>query len=90
MQTTIKYGKKLIKIDIKETFKILLPNKVKIKDEDKLIEQALENPIKSKTFDDFFEKLDKLHYQIENELIQLIKSIQNKIKDSSWNDGLLD
>lgn len=36
------------------------------------------------------EELDKLHYQIENELIQLIKSIQNKIKDTSWNDGLLD
>jgi len=37
-----------------------------------------------------FEKLDKLHYQIENELIQLIKSVQNRIKDTSWNDGLLD
>jgi len=37
-----------------------------------------------------FKKLDKLHYQIENELIQLIKSVQNRIKDTSWNDGLLD
>ncbi len=37
-----------------------------------------------------YEELDKLHYQIENELIQLIKSVQNRIKDTSWNDGLLD
>lgn len=37
-----------------------------------------------------FEKLDELHYQTENELIQLIKSMQKKIKDTKWNEGLLD
>ena len=36
-----------------------------------------------------YEKLDKVHYQIENELIQLIKSMQKKIKDTSWNEALL-
>ena len=37
-----------------------------------------------------YEKLDEIHYQTENELIQLIKSMQKKIKDTSWNEGLLD
>lgn len=35
---------------------------------------------------DKYEQLDKLHYQMENELIQLIKSIQNKMKEDSWED----
>ncbi len=33
-----------------------------------------------------FEQLDKLHYKTENELIQLIKSIQKKIKSGTWQD----
>ena len=36
MQTKIPYGKEQIKIEITEPFKVLLPNKVQIKDEDKL------------------------------------------------------
>ena len=35
---------------------------------------------------DDFELLDKLHYKTENELIQLIKSIQKKMNDGGWND----
>lgn len=31
-----------------------------------------------------FEKLDALHYKTENELIQLIKSVQKKLKEGSW------
>ena len=33
-----------------------------------------------------YEQLDKLHYQTENELIQLIKSLQKKMKDGEWED----
>ena len=33
-----------------------------------------------------FDKLDKLHYQTENELIQLIKSLQKKLQDKDWNE----
>jgi len=36
--------------------------------------------------DEDFEKLDKLHYQTENELLQLVKSLQKKLKDKDWND----
>lgn len=31
-----------------------------------------------------YEQLDKLHYKTENELIQLIKSLQKKIKERNW------
>jgi four helix bundle protein len=34
-----------------------------------------------------FEQLDSLHFKIENELIQLIKSLQKKLKDGNWNDS---
>lgn len=31
-----------------------------------------------------FEKFDELHYQVENELLQLIKSLQRKQKNKDW------
>ncbi len=33
-----------------------------------------------------FKQLDKLHYKTENEIIQLIKSIQKKMKNGEWDD----
>lgn len=33
-----------------------------------------------------FEQLDSLPFKTENELIQLIKSLQNKMKKGDWND----
>jgi nickel-dependent lactate racemase len=60
MQVNIPYGKENIKVDIPKPYEILVPNKVSIKDQDKLIEEALENPIGNESFDDFFEKSDRL------------------------------
>ncbi len=34
-----------------------------------------------------YEKLDKLHFKTENELIQLIKSLQEKMKKGAWKDS---
>ena len=34
--------------------------------------------------DEEFEQLDKLHYKTENELIQLIISLQKKMKEGNW------
>jgi len=34
-----------------------------------------------------FEKLDKLHYKTENELIQLTKSLQQKLKENEWDEN---
>jgi four helix bundle protein len=36
-----------------------------------------------------FEQLDELHYKTENELIQLIKSLQLKMKDGNWDDQFI-
>jgi four helix bundle protein len=37
--------------------------------------------------DDEYEKLDKLHYKVENELLKLIESLQRKQKDEVWEDN---
>ena len=34
-----------------------------------------------------YEKLDVLHYKVENELMQLIKSLQQKQAKGSWDDS---
>lgn len=34
-----------------------------------------------------YEQLDQLHYKVENELLKLIKSLQKKQKDQSWEDS---
>jgi four helix bundle protein len=36
-----------------------------------------------------FERLDELHYKLENSLISLIKSLQRKAKDGTWEDSFL-
>ena len=55
MKTKIPYGTEQVETDIKEPFKVLLPNKVPIRNEEKLIEQAL-----GESFDEFFNKTNKL------------------------------
>lgn len=39
--------------------------------------------------DEEYEQLDELHYKTENEIIQLIKSLQKKLKNGSWNDKFI-
>lgn len=60
MQVDIPYGKKNVKVNVPEDCVILIPNKVSIKDQDKLIEDALENPIGFESYDEFAEKADRL------------------------------
>jgi four helix bundle protein len=36
-----------------------------------------------------FEKIDQLHYKTENELINLIKSLQKKKLNNDWNDSFI-
>lgn len=36
-----------------------------------------------------YEQLDILHYKTENALIQLIKSLQQKMKEGNWNDSFI-
>ena len=38
--------------------------------------------------DEEFERFDKLHYSIENKMLALIKSLQSKKADNTWNQTL--
>ena len=38
---------------------------------------------------DDYEKLDALHYKVENELLQLIKSLQKKQAEGKWEDSFV-
>ncbi|MCF8143821.1 MAG: four helix bundle protein [Deltaproteobacteria bacterium] len=39
--------------------------------------------------DDEYERLDSLHYKVENELLKLIQSLQKKQKEDVWEDNFL-
>jgi len=60
MTIKIPYGKEQKNVKIDEPFEILVPNKVEIKDQEKLIGDALENPIGYESYDEFSEDADKL------------------------------
>jgi nickel-dependent lactate racemase len=60
MQVTVPYGKKTINVSLLAPYEVLLPNKVHIEDEHKVIEQALTTPLKKESFEDFALKSDTL------------------------------
>jgi len=60
MQVDIPYGKEKIKINISEPFNILMPNKVEIKNQNKIIKNALDNPINCVSFKEFISESKKL------------------------------
>jgi nickel-dependent lactate racemase len=60
MKVDIPYGKEKIKVEIPEPYEILVPNKIKIDDENKTIEKALEKPIGFESYDEFAEEADKI------------------------------
>jgi lactate racemase len=60
MDVEIPYGKEAIKVSINETYEILFPKKIKIKDEKKVIKEALEKPLGNVTFEEFAKKSEKL------------------------------
>ena len=38
--------------------------------------------------DEDYDRLDQLHYKVENELLKLIESLQQKQKDKEWESNL--
>ena len=60
MKVDIPYGKQNIKITIPNHCHILVPNKVSIKNQDALIENALEKPLGYASYDEFAENAEKL------------------------------
>lgn len=60
MDVKIPYGKEEITVSINEPYEILFPKKIKIKDEKKVIKNALEKPFGGETFEQFLKKSEKL------------------------------
>ena len=60
MQVNIPYGKEKIKVEIPEYYEIITPNKVKISNENDIIEKALKNPISKEPFDQFASNAKRL------------------------------
>ncbi len=60
MKVNIPYGSKYINVTIPKPFHILVPNKVMIKNQEKLIDKALEKPLGFNSYDDFAEDADRL------------------------------
>jgi lactate racemase len=60
MQVDIPYGKEKIKVNVPNDYEILVPKKVSINNQEKIIEEALENPIGFESYDEFAENADRL------------------------------
>jgi nickel-dependent lactate racemase len=60
MHVEIPYGREKIKIRFNESYEVLKPNDVLIKDEDKVIKNALDNPIDNISFEKFINNAEKL------------------------------
>ena len=60
MKVDIPYGKEKIKVNVPDNCEILVPKKAAIKNQEKLIEEALENPIGFESYDEFAEDADRL------------------------------
>jgi len=60
MQINVPYGQKKVKIDILVPCEILIPNEVVIKKQNKIIQEALKNPIKKESFEQFAKNAEKL------------------------------
>jgi len=60
MQVNIPYGKEKIKVEIPEYYNIIIPNKVKIGNENDIIKKALKNPISKEPFDQFASNAKRL------------------------------
>jgi len=60
MEVDIPYGKEKIKVNVPDNCEILVPKKAAIKNQEKLIEEALENPIGFESYDEFAEDADRL------------------------------
>ncbi|PNX54210.1 MAG: general glycosylation pathway protein [Thermoplasmata archaeon M9B2D] len=60
MIVDVPYGTETIKVQIPPPYEILSPNKVKCKDEKRIITDALQHPIGKETFDEFIKKSERL------------------------------
>jgi len=60
MEVNIPYGKEKILVNISEPCEILNPNKIEVKDEKRIVEESLNNPIGMVSFKKFIQNSDRL------------------------------
>jgi len=60
MDVEIPYGQKIINIKLDDQCQIILPNKIEIKDEEKIIQESLNNPINTEPFEVFLQKSEQI------------------------------
>ena len=78
MQVDIPYGKEKIKVNIPAPCEILKPKKIAVRNENKTIEKALNNPVDKEYFKDFAAK--------SKSLLVIIKAIPNLKYEFIWED----
>jgi nickel-dependent lactate racemase len=60
MRVNIPYGKETVQVDIPQPYEILVPNKVKSVDQNKIIKRALKHPIGKESFEEFATNAERL------------------------------
>ncbi len=66
MLVKIPYGDKTIKVDINRPFEVLIPKKIKLKNEKQIIKCAFEKPLNSQSFEDFVNKSESLLFIVND------------------------
>ena len=66
MSIDLTYGKKSIKVDIKQPYEIIIPKKIKLKDEKVILKKAFEKPLNSESFGEFVDKSKRLLFIVND------------------------
>jgi len=66
MLISIPYGNKTVKADIDYPFEVLIPKKLKLKDEKEIIKCAFEKPLNAQSFEEFVNKSGRLLFIVND------------------------
>jgi len=66
MSIDLVYGKKSIKVDIKQPYEIIIPKKIRLKDEKVILKKAFEKQLNSESFEDFVSKSKRLLFIVND------------------------
>lgn len=66
MQIDLTYGKKSIRVDVKQSCEVLIPKKIKLKDEKVILKKAFDKPSNSESFEEFVSKSERLLFIVND------------------------
>lgn len=66
MSINLTYGKKSIKVDIKQPYEIIIPKKIRLKDEKVILKKAFEKPLNNESFEEFVSKSKRLLFIVND------------------------